>query len=383
MTPFPGGFWLESWRLEVQSFWFGLFGIALWSSIVALHFPHRAAISRLARALWALSIVFFFGMWIAGATLEMMRRAAAVSGVHLLVTLAAFSLLLAGTFSLVREGFGTTWNQPLRAARMSLTLLVLTLVGWFLGGLTLESNSLWNFAPAGFTAPYLQHPRAPDGWALSLGGAALWNAAAWVQSRDATTLRVRNPRAALWFLLMVALLLMLRMGARNPAAASVFLFGAGLFGFKIWRVRADCPRFLRSNWRLRGPLLLMLAAFPLLVAHPNFRFWTEFWATRIQAAWFVPSYFAPSYFGAFAALLSALIWLFWRGRAPLRAAISGQFSQRALLGGALGGFFGAALLFGPAGTIYWAFWPLAGVFFDLLSARETFRNLSSDSDFSR
>ncbi len=362
MTPFPGRIWLENWRLETQSLWFAFFGIALLLSIVALRFPRRARIAQRARACWALSISFFFGMWIAGVTLEMMRRAASVSGGRLVLALAAFSLLLAGTSSLAREGFGLRWNQPLRAARMMLALLTLTFVGWFFGALALQENALWNFAASGPT-----FPRAPEGWTLSLGGAALWSAAARLQSPGNASLRVKNPRAASWFCVGVALFLALPMGAHSPEAASVFGFGAGIFGFKVWRARADCPRFLRSNWRLRGPLLFCLMLAPFFVAERGFAPLTKpFWMQRAGAAWQEPVHST-----AFAGLCLAIFWLVFRARMPLRAAIFEKFSQRALLGGALGGVFLAALFYGPAGAIFWAFWPLAGVFFEVLSPRDT------------
>ncbi|PQV62737.1 hypothetical protein B1R32_12322 [Abditibacterium utsteinense] len=371
MTSFPGEFWLKNWRIEIQSVWFSLFGIALLLSIGALHRSRRGGIAFVARGFWALSMGFFFAMWIAGAALEMMRRTAPVSGSHLVLALAAFSLLLAATLSLAREGFGATWNETLRPEKMALALLVLTLAGWFFGGMSLESNALWNIFPPIFAPLGADTPRAPDGWNLSLGGAALWGISTLLQSHDETTLRVKNPRAAMWFLLGVALLLALPQGAHSPAAASVFSFGAGIFAFKVWRVRADCPRFLRSNWRLRGPLLLLLSFAPFFVAQQKFALnlellKPELWATRLNETWRVPSHFL-----AFAVLLAAIFWLLFRARQPLRITIFHQFPQRSLLSGALGGFCMAAFLFGPTGAIFWAFWPLAGVFFDLLTPRES------------
>lgn len=355
MAPSSASLWLEHNRLLVQGGWFALFGVALWLSILAFYKPDSSSLFATARSLWALAMAGFVSMWIAGAVFEMVRRAAKISGMELVLALAAFSILLAGTLSLVREWFGLRWGDPLKCERVALSMGVLTLAGWWFGGMGLEWNALWNLMPQDY-----ERVRAPDGWALALGGSALLGASRMVRSSDESRVRVKNPRAATWWILATALFVAAPGAGNNPPAASVFLLGAGAFLVKIWRSRNDRPIFLRVNRGTRSVLVLLLASLPLLVLPQDRGLWWE----RLLALWTSPLYLA-----GFIALCGLLAWLGLRVREPLRLAIFDAYPKRALLQGLLVGSLGAMLFFGPAGVLFWAFWPLAGLFFDLLAPR--------------
>lgn len=356
MAPFPAAFWLEDFRIAVQCGWFALFGVALTMAFAALWRPRGTLFNAVARGFWAAAMLWLIVMWGAGATLEMMRRAAPLPAPQLLVVLAAFSVFLTAMIALVRGWFGPTGNEPLRGDRIALSLLVLTLAGWWLGGLA-QGNALWNFAAQ--SAP---NSRAPDGWALSLAGATLLGASHLAQVREGNRVRVKNPRPATWWIFLVTLTLALPL--RNGAAASVFLVGAGVFLAKIWRARRDGPLFLRVNLGTRAILILLLAALPFVVSGPE----STTWLKSVLENWNSPFYLAP-----FLILCGAIFVLCRTVRVPLRRAIAGQFSRRALLSATLAGTVAATLLFGPAGAIFWAFWPLAALFFDLLAPRDSSR----------
>jgi hypothetical protein len=311
--------------------------------------------------MWVAAMGAFLFMWLAGAVLEMMRRAAQVSGSDLVVALAAFSVLLAGVVSLVREWFGPTGREPLHCDRLALSLLILSIAGWWFGGAALENNALWDFGPRD-----IGRTRAPDAWALSVSGATLLGLAAEV-------LRVRNPRVATWWTLFVAVALAAPMGGKNALAATVFLVGAGAFLCKIWRARRytarrDCPIVLRVNAPTRAVLVALVAALPLIWRPESLTLWFE----RISWGWKSPVYVAALTF-----LLVMGSFLLFLVREPLRLAIFHQFSHRALLFGTLAGTAAAILFFGPAGAPFFAFWPLTGLFFDLLAPRARIRSSKS------
>ena len=361
----PASLWLEKSRLSVQYGWLGLLGVALLMSMVTLSRPH-GTLSRphgtlpraVARGFWVAAMGWFVVMWGAGATLEMVRRVTDLPARELLIALAAFSVFLTGVLALVRGWFGPTGNEPLRSDRVALSLLILTLAGWWFGGLALEWNALWNLAPL-----HGGRHRAPDGWALSLGGATLVGAAHLVQSRDESRVAVRNPRAATWWIMLVAAGLAAPLGGGNGAAASVFVVGAGFFLAKIWRARRDCPLFLRVNWGTRAVMILLLAALPFLFSRPQ----GAVWAVNVARSWNSPQDFA-AFFLAVIVVYGCYLAL----RAPLRGALEAQFSRRALGSGTLAGSLAALVLFGPVGAIFWAFWPLFALFFDLLAPRDLF-----------
>jgi hypothetical protein len=348
--------WLEQSRIWVQCGWFALFGVALLLSILAFYRPGSSGLTATARSFWAMAMFGFVLIWMAGTVVEMMRRAAKISGVELVLALAAFSVLLAGTVSLVREWFGPRWGDPIKSERLALSLGVLTLAGWWFGGMGLQWNALWNFAPQDYG-----RVRAPDGWALALGGAALLGASRLVRSPDEEVVRVRNPRAAMWWIGLTALFLVLPVGGNNAGAASVFLFGAGVFAIKIWRSRGDCPLVFRVNPPTRVVMVALVALLPLLYPAQS----ATVWLARLILLWS-----SPFYLFAFSGLCLAIAWVSFKVREPLRLAIFDSFSSRALLHGTLAGILAATLLYGPAGAIFWAFWPLAGLFFDLLAPRD-------------
>lgn len=325
--------------------------------MAAFFWGRSRVFSHWARRLWALAMLCVVASYLAGATLEMMRRAAPISGAQMVVAIGAFSFLVAGVLSLVREWFGPSWNQPLRADKIAMSLLILTLAGRWLGGLALESNSLYFL---GFSAS--QGAQIPAGWALFLGGATLLAASRAVASPDESVRRARNPRLATWCLVGVALGLAAPFGAHNGGAASVFIVASGVFCRKIWRSRADCPRFLRAPRFLLALGLMLLTVFSLWnQSRLEWRHMGTAWGERHQIV-------AGLGFG-----IALAHWL-TRLRPSLRIAISGRFFDRALLHGTLAGLALAALLFGPGGALFWAFWPLCGLFFDLLATREHTRD---------
>lgn len=363
MTAFPTN-WLEAARIWVQIGWFCLFGLALFLSVGAFVRPRSRRYHGFARWLWVAAMGAFVLMWVAGAVLEMMRRAALVSGSDLVLALGAFSILLAGVVSLVREWFGPSGREPLQCDRLALSLLILTVAGWWFGGAALEGNALWNFVPLDGG-----RVRAPDGWALAISGATLLGLAALVQSRDEEVQRVRNPRVATLWTVGVAFALAVPLGGHNAAAAAVFLVGAGVFLCKIWRARRytaqrDCPVVLRVNAPTRGVLIGILAALPLIFRPEAL----ALWLARIAWGWKSPVYVAALTF-----LLLIASFLLFLVREPLRLAVFHQFSHRALLLGTLAGTGAAILFFGPGGAPFFAFWPLTGLFFDLLAPREPIR----------
>ncbi|MBW3636518.1 MAG: hypothetical protein KY445_08650 [Armatimonadetes bacterium] len=359
----PALLWIEKYRLGVQYGWFALLGAALLLSAGALSRSRGTMPRAVARGFWVAAMAGFVVMWGAGTALEMMRRVADLPARELVIALAAFSVFLTAVLALMRAWFGPTGNEPLRSDRVALSLLILTLTGWWIGGLALEWNALWNLAPQ-----EMGRHRAPDGWALALGGATLGGAAHLVQSRDEDRIRVKNPRAATWWILGLALILSLPWVGANGPAASVFLTGAGFFLAKIWRARRDCPLFLRVNWGTRAVMILLAAALPLVA----WRHDGAVWAVRVAR-----SGASPFDYAMFSIGVVAVCGLFVTMRAPLRHTMAQQFSRRALLSGAVAGSVAALVLFGPAGAIFWAFWPLFALFFDLLAPREPLSDSST------
>ena len=356
MNPIPAQFWLENARLWIQGGWFLGFGLALGLSIWALKWPHRPALGGWARGWWIAAMLGFVWLWLAGPVVEMMRRAAGVSGMGLLLALGAFSVLLAGVLSLVREWFGATGREPLHGEGVALSLLVLTLAGWWFGGVSLQENPLWNFWPANSHRAPL-----PDGWALSLGGATLLGLSHVVRSPDERFKRVLNPRAATWWMLALALALCWPWRGQNLPAASAFLAAAGAFVVKMWRARLDCPRFLRVNVGTRAVLVLLVASLPLGIERAPWAVWT---------ARLLPTWKTPLYLAVFWALLTLIFALKTRAWPKFRGLIAPRFPLRLLVHATLVGTVAATLLFGPAGAPFFAFWPLCGLFFDLLAPRE-------------
>lgn len=359
----PALLWLEKYRLGVQYGWFALLGAALLLSAGALGRGSGTLPRAVARGGWVAAMAGFVVMWGAGTALEMMRRVADLPARELVIALAAYSVFLTAVLALMRAWFGPTGNEPLRSDRIALSLLLLTLAGWWFGGLALEWNALWNLAPQ-----EMGRHRAPDGWALALGGATLSGAAHLVQSRDENRVRVKNPRAATWWILVLALMLSLPWTGANGSAASVFLTGAGFFLARIWRARRDCPLFLRVNWGTRAVMILLAAALPLVA----WRHDGAVWAVNM-----VRSGKSPLDYALFFGGVLAVCGLFIMMRAPLRRAMAQQFSRRALLGATVAGSVAALLLLGPAGAIFWAFWPLFALFFDLLAPREPLSDSSA------
>jgi hypothetical protein len=360
LTHIPAQFWLEKARLWVQGGWFVLFLLSLCLSIGALKRPHHHGWRVWSRGLWATAMLFFVAMWIAGPVLELMRRAVLVSRWELILALGAFSILLAGVLSLVREWFGPTGAEGLRGESVAFSLLVLTLAGWWFGGVALEGNALWNFAPSGSVRSEI-----PDGWALSLSGATLLGVSNLVRRRGNSQKRVANPRAATWWLLAFALMLILPWRGQNLWAASAFLAGAGTFACKMWRLRRDCPRFLRINVGTRAVLISLLTVAPLWSASQEI----QTWRAQLFSVWTTPLYVLI--------LLGMLVGartLGFRARGALRSALhrglEPQISPRILLHATISGTLAATLLLGPAGAPFFAFWPLCGLFFDLLAPRE-------------
>lgn len=359
MSAFSAASWLENARVAVQSLWLGCFALALWASIGALHRAPRAFIKRGARMLWAAATAIPILMWLGGATLEMMRRAALVSGMQLVLALGAFSLLWAGTLSLAREWFGASFDVPLRAAKIAFSLWILTLAGWWFGGLALSQNALWFLTPIANS-----QKRTPDAWALLLAGATLLGASRGVRPvvgpGGHTALRVANPRLSTWALAGMALFLALPCGADNPQSASVFVLASAVFSLKIWRARADCPRLFQGPPGTRIAAMVLLFSSPLLLT--GNAEWHAAWRIETAVAWQEPHQLA-----AWTSVLLAIIYLLGPLRPTLRRAISERFFDRALVQGALAGFGLSSVLFGPGGALFWVFWPLCGLFFDLLA----------------
>lgn len=366
MTLFPAAHWLEHARIAAQSVWFVAFLGALSMTLAALFWNRSRFFSLAARRLWALAMLMTIAFWLAGATLEMMRRAAPISGLQMTMALGAFSFLVAGVLSLVREWFGVGWNDDLRAAKIAWSLLILTLAGRWLGGFALESNALYRLSfPASNAA------QIPDAWALFLGGAALLAASRAVFSPDESVRRARNPRLPGWSLALLALLLCAPFGIRNGGAASVLVLAGGVFLVKIWRSRTDCPRFLRAAPIFRVAAICLLAMLPLVNSHANFQ--SIFQLSNGVAMWRETHQIA-----AWCVLILMVAIGVTSLRRSLRKAISGRFADRALIHGTLAGSALATLVFGPGGALFWAFWPLCGLFFDLLASREPISNSRTD-----
>lgn len=360
---FSPAVWLEQSRIAVQSAWFGVFGAALWTAVWTFYRPRARHLPGLARGLWILAMAMIVGMWLGGAALEMAWRAMRVPGLQMTLALGAFSLLVAGVVSLARDWFGGR-AAPLRAAKIGLSLLVWTLAGWWFGGLA--SQNPWWFLMAEQARPQpapSQH--TPDAWALLLGGATLLGASREVRSIDPALWRAANPRLATWWLAATVLLLSFPFGTGSSGAASILLLGGGVFACKIWRARHDCPRFLRAPRWARAVGIAWLCALPLLMGAPS----RSVWGQKIGAAWHEPHQVA-----AWLMLLVAGAVLQLALRSPWRAAIRARLFDRALLHGTLAGFAWATLLLGPGGAAFWAFWPLCGLFFDLLATREPSRS---------
>lgn len=364
---FPGELWLEKIRLVVQSGFFALFLLALALSLGAVWKRRSALWDRCNRAVWTLALLGFVGMWGAGASLEMMRRAAPVSGRGLLVALLAFSVLLAGVVSLTLEWFPAREprknrleenpnaipkpaKSALRGDRIAGSLLALSLVGWWFGGFCGPKNALFALS----SAPMLGWP---EGWILALAGAQLLGAAQMVQSGKRS--RVLNVRPATWWLLSFGAALAIPAFGFSALGASVALAGFGAFLLKIWGARPETRDFSRADRRASRVLIPLGAILPLLTGLN----WTQ-WLARQSELWRAPNLIAPFFF--FALLATFLL----GGRFPLRLAIFHRFSIRALLTGVLAGALPATLFFGPSGALWWSFLPLAGVFYDLLAPHE-------------
>ncbi|HEX9996834.1 MAG TPA: hypothetical protein VGB45_06805 [Abditibacterium sp.] len=352
ISPTAALLWLDSHRIGLQCGWFALCGFALWLSVAALHFSDHDGLFRITRGVWFAAMLAIVVAWLAGAALELMRRAAGISGRDLVVALGSFSVLIAAVLSLVREWFGARWNDEISGDRLALSLVVLTLAGWWFGGTALEANPLWKLQSHGGN-------RAPDAWALLLGGATLLGLSHLARSRDESVLRARNPRVVALWIAATALLLGLPVLGSNPLAASVFLVGAGPFLVKIWRARRDKPLFLRVNCGTRAVLVICFASMPLWGRNWN---WDEHTLQNWQT---------PIYWVAFVILGTACWALGTFTRELLRLAVFDYFCRRALLNSTLIGALAAIAAFGPAGAIFWAFWPLAGLFFDLLAPDES------------
>ena len=415
---FPGELWLEKIRFGVQSGFFAVFLLALGLSLGAV-WKRRAPIwNRCNRAIWTFALVGFVGMWGAGASLEMMRRAAMVSGRGLLVALIAFSVLLAGVVSLAGEWFPAreakgrkneggdenAISKPtptaLRGDRIAGSLLAFSLVGWWFGGFSGPQNALFAISP--LTSNLFQNSQPKnqisetatgraaisksvslanaasknlipkganwaDGWVLALAGAQLLGAAQMVHNGKRS--RVLNARPATWWLLSFGLALAIPFVGAHPVGASVAFFGFGAFLLKIWGARPETREFSRATRRASWLLIPILAALPLVLGVD----WAQ-WLARQNEFWRAPNLVAPLIFWVLA------IGFLLGGRFPLRLAIFDRFSTRALLNGVLAGAFPATLFFGPNGALWWSFFPLAGVFYDLLASHEhpSFERAKSD-----
>jgi hypothetical protein len=344
---FFGHIWLEKTRILVQSGFFTLFLLALVFSLFALKQPATSRSRRLVRWFWIGIMILPLAMWGAGTTLEMMRRMAHVGQLWpLILSIWAFSFLLAGVAVLMREWFDA--HGKLDGARVAWTMGLLTFSGWYFGGFSLEWNCLFAFSPNDYDRVHI-----PDGWLLMLCGAQLLGAAKTVQSPHEPIKRVLSPKTATWWLLIFALAVAHPRFINSPLAAIASLCAYLPFLLKTWGVRRKFNRRARTVWFV---ISLFIVAIPIILWRP----FTPDATARALATW--KSVYPLFFLGlAVFALLSAT-----KFRPALRLALFHRFSGRSLLLGCLFGTVTSALFFGPVGALFFAFWPLTGLFFDLL-----------------
>lgn len=283
----------------------------------------------------------FVGMWVAGAGLEMMRRGVLLTVWQLVLAMGAWSLGLAFVWNLTREWFD--FDGRLLGARVAGTLMLLSIVGWWLGDLAGARNPLFALNERGGNENLNEN--LADGWALSLAGAQLLGVAACVATHRGHPLRVLNPRGATWWLLVFAAGLV---SVDESRAAAVALAAFGPFLIWSWNTRALLPiRALKLAWTI----VAIGVGISIWFCAPEspMELWREAAAN-----------------GMFALLCLWAIWLATRGPNAWKRFVDESPTRGALLKSTLLGALVATYLFGPKGALWWSFWPLAGLFFDAL-----------------
>lgn len=331
----------------------------------------------LPRVLLASVMVLPLLFWVTGLCLQIFWRygqpatqsgpGSSSGGPRYALALVCLSLLIAGVVA-----GAVCWFYPLRLRRVRVGVLwfFVTIAGLIIGGFALPWNSI--FGDSLLQGPYV---RSGDVWSLLLISATLLAIAGLTRSwykgpalpdpvADARARRARrviNLRPAGYWILCVLILLGWDRGGHNRLACLLAAISCGALWLRLWLQNHE-PH-IRVHWR-RGIFVAIIVVL-LLWQHGGaggFEQELAFWYQRWLATWQMPWWDA-----ALLATLLCMLLLLTTLRGALRIYLQTRYTTRAMITATLLGSAVALVFYGSYGAVLVAFYPLTGLFYELLS----------------
>lgn len=361
--------WMQDVRQGIHVGWMACLIAALCLSLLFLHttVPSGRGLG-LARFCWIFTLVVPVACWLAGLCLEITWRfgsfdsSGAFLNAALLVALLAFAAVVVGTALLTYRWF---LRARLRQVEAGLSLLLMTLLGWLIGGFGLPWNMLLSPRPAGW---FFSPAGGSNGLILMLLGATLAGTAGLAQPSETQPQppgrRVRNMRPVALWLLVTLLVTFLCAPASSLSFWLVCLLLFGTYWLRLW-MEGHHRDQRRRHRQVTGVILLCVALVLILqrgspLSTQDIAHWWRGWLLSWAEWWWGL---------ASVTVIAAGLLLATFLRPQVREALQAGFPNRAMLTALSIVALPALLLLGPSGPVLMTLYPLASLFLRLLHAR--------------